>query len=114
MNKADIPFLSATELGELIYKREVSPVETTEAYLERVDRLDSNKEALSAEEFLDSCLDLMGPVRVNDEIRQELIGHVEAAGPVRRGSTEEERAAFVTRVGEVLQLISSTREYQFG
>ena len=78
-----------------------------------IDRV-AAKEALSAEELLDSCLDLMGPVRVNDETRQELIGHVEAAGPVRRGSTEEERAAFATRVGEMLQLIGSTREYQFG
>ena len=78
-----------------------------------IDRV-AAKEALSAEELLDSCLDLMGPVRVNDETRQELIGHVEAAGPVRRGSTEEERAVFATRVGEMLQLIGSTREYQFG
>ena len=52
MNKADIPFLSATELGELIYKREVSPVEATEAYLERVDRLDSKLNA-----FLTVCGD---------------------------------------------------------
>ena len=78
-----------------------------------IDRV-AAKEVLSTEELLDSCLDLMGPVRVNDETRQELIGHVEAAGPVRRGSTEEERAAFATRVGEMLQLIGSTREYQFG
>ena len=40
MNKADIPFLSATALGELIRKREVSPVEATEAYLERIDAVD--------------------------------------------------------------------------
>ena len=40
MNKADIPFLSATALGELIHKREVSPVEATEAYLERIDAID--------------------------------------------------------------------------
>ena len=41
MNKADIPFLSATALGELIRQREVSPVEATEAYLERIDVIDS-------------------------------------------------------------------------
>ena len=40
MDKADIPFLSATELSRLIEKREVSPVEATEAYLERIDDLD--------------------------------------------------------------------------
>src|SRR5436309_13451019 len=40
MNKADIPFLSATALGELIRQREVSPVEAAEAYLERIDAID--------------------------------------------------------------------------
>src|SRR5919201_4544249 len=40
MNKADLPFLSATALGELIRQREVSPVEATEAYLERIDAVD--------------------------------------------------------------------------
>ena len=40
MEKGDIPLLSATELSKLIEKREVSPVEATEAYLERIDHLD--------------------------------------------------------------------------
>ncbi len=40
MNKAGIPFLSATELSGLIRGKEVSPVEVTEAYLERIDDLD--------------------------------------------------------------------------
>ena len=40
MDKAAIPFLSATELSRLIERREVSPVEATEAYLERIDDLD--------------------------------------------------------------------------
>ena len=41
MEKTDIPFLSATELSEVIRKKEVSPVEAVEAYLDRIDRLDS-------------------------------------------------------------------------
>ena len=40
MNKADLPFLTATELGRLIKNRDVSPVEATEAYLERIDDVD--------------------------------------------------------------------------
>ena len=40
MNRSDIPFLSATELSGLIRGKEVSPVEVTEAYLERIDDLD--------------------------------------------------------------------------
>ena len=41
MNKADIPFLSAAELGETIRKKEVSPVDACEAYLERIDAVDA-------------------------------------------------------------------------
>ena len=40
MDKADIPFLSATELSRRIESRAVSPVEVTEAYLQRIDDLD--------------------------------------------------------------------------
>ena len=40
MDKAQIPFLSASELSRLIEKKEVSPVEATEAYLDRIDALD--------------------------------------------------------------------------
>ena len=40
MDKRDLPFLSAAELSRLIQSKEVSPVEATEAYLERIDRVD--------------------------------------------------------------------------
>ena len=40
MDKKDIPFLTATELSNLIAAREVSPVEAAEAYLDRIDDLD--------------------------------------------------------------------------
>ncbi len=40
MDKADIPFLSAAHLSRLIRSREVSPVEATEAYLDRIDQVD--------------------------------------------------------------------------
>ena len=39
MIKTDIPFLSVAELSELLRKKEVSPVEATEAYLERIEAL---------------------------------------------------------------------------
>ena len=41
MQKTELPFLSATELSSLIRERQVSPVEATEAYLDRIDRVDS-------------------------------------------------------------------------
>ena len=40
MDKGDIPFLSVAELSRLIQRKEISPVEATEAYLERIDDLD--------------------------------------------------------------------------
>ena len=40
MNSNDIPFLSATELADLLKTREVSPVEATEAYLSRIEQVD--------------------------------------------------------------------------
>ena len=40
MEKEELPFLSATELSQMLKSREVSPVEATEAYLERIDGVD--------------------------------------------------------------------------
>ena len=52
MEKREIPFLTVTELSGLIKERELSPVEATEAYLERIDLLDSKLNA-----FLTVCRD---------------------------------------------------------
>lgn len=41
MDKSQLPFISATELASLIKSREVSPVEATEAYLERIPQVDN-------------------------------------------------------------------------
>ena len=40
MDKQEIPFLTVTELVPLLESRAVSPVAATEAYLERIDRVD--------------------------------------------------------------------------
>ena len=57
MDQRDIPFLPVAELSRLIESREVSPVEATQAYLDRIDELDfkfnafltvSRREALEA------------------------------------------------------------------
>ena len=41
MDKAEIPFLTVAQLSELIKNRTVSPVEAVEAYLDRIDNLNS-------------------------------------------------------------------------
>ena len=40
MDKKEIPFLTASQLSKLIEKKEVSPVEATEAYLDRIQEVD--------------------------------------------------------------------------
>jgi uncharacterized protein (DUF1800 family) len=74
----------------------------------------AQREETTAEEFVETCLDLMGPVEVGEKTRSELVSHAEKGGPLKRGETEEDKIAFTGRVAEMLQLVAATREYQFG
>jgi uncharacterized protein (DUF1800 family) len=67
---------------------------------------------LSPEQFVDTCLDLMGPLEVDQETRQELVDHASNDG-VLRWSTEQDSAKSAQRVSEMLQLIVSLRDYQY-
>ncbi len=42
MERSEIPFLSATELADMLKVRQVSPVEATEAYLARIEQVDGS------------------------------------------------------------------------
>ena len=42
MEISHIPFLSTTELSQLIKTKNISPVEATQAYLERISQVDSS------------------------------------------------------------------------
>ena len=67
---------------------------------------------LSPEQLVDGCLDLLGPVEVGAETRQELLDQAKEWGPISwDGETNAQTAD--QRVGEMLQLIVATREYQF-
>ncbi len=77
-----------------------------------VERLGDSTEPISPSDFVDGCLELMGSIRVEEDTRHALIAHVERGGPLGR-DTEEERTSFARKVGELLQLIASSREYQF-
>ena len=60
MDKADVPFLSASQLSEVIKNRSVSPVEVVEAYLDRIDNLNDQLYAyltVCREEALDAARD---------------------------------------------------------
>src|SRR5215470_7867057 len=67
---------------------------------------------LSPEGFVDSCLDLIGPLQVEPEVRQNLVAHAKEGGVLRWG-TEQEVSTSSARVGEMLQLIASVREFQY-
>ncbi|MDH3601834.1 MAG: DUF1800 family protein, partial [Candidatus Tectomicrobia bacterium] len=77
-----------------------------------VERLKSQGD-LSPEAFVDSCLDLIGPLEVRPETRQQLVDHASEEGPLGWGP-EQEAETSGTRVGEMLQLIASLREFQYG
>jgi uncharacterized protein (DUF1800 family) len=62
------------------------------------------------EAFVDACLELMGPLEVNQETRQELVDHAKVGGNLNWAT---DAAGSSERVGELLQLIVSTRDYQY-
>jgi len=64
---------------------------------------------LSPEAFVDACLDLIGPVEATDRTRDALVNFAHNAGSIN--IAEGGRAA-EERVGEMLQLIVATREFQ--
>ena len=67
---------------------------------------------ISPLEFSDICLDLLGPLEVTDATRRELISLAEQGGELR-WDTEEACSTSARRVGDMLALIASSREYQF-
>ena len=74
----------------------------------------SNGAAMTAEDLVDHCLDLMGPLSVKDKTRRELMKYVEGEGGDVSWQSPEEFAHASRVTGRVLALISGTREYQFG
>jgi len=79
---------------------------------EITEKLSSRGATLSPEEFVDSCLDLVGPMEVGEETRAGLVKYAAAGGGLGFES-EDERMISATRVGRMLQLIVASREYQF-
>ena len=65
----------------------------------------------SPQSAVDTCLDLLGPIVVQDSTRAELVRHTASGGHFHWDDDNEADSA--RRVSELLQLIVSTREYQF-
>jgi Protein of unknown function (DUF1800) len=64
---------------------------------------------LSPERFVDGCLDLLGPLTVNAKTRAALVKFVSKGGSL---CLDQENHVADQRVGELLSLIASTREFQ--
>ena len=76
--------------------------------VERLGELDGG--VLSPEQVVDGCLDMAGPVPVDDDTRRALVSHVAEEGDVDLSGGAAADSA--QRVAELLGLIASTREYQ--
>ena len=77
-----------------------------------VDRMSAGTATMSPEDFVDRCLDLIGPVEVDENTRAGLIDHASRGGDLG-STTEDASGAFPKRVAQMLQLIATTVEYQY-
>jgi len=78
-----------------------------------VNRLMDLGESPSSEQFLDGCLDLLGPMELAEETHGQLVSHLDSGGALKHG-TKDEQDEFARRAGETLQMIATTSEFQFG
>jgi uncharacterized protein (DUF1800 family) len=73
-----------------------------------INRLSSEGSSLSAERLVDGCLEMLGCYELTQENHNLLLSHAQTAAALNTGSKE-----FAQSVGQMLQLIVSTQEYQF-
>jgi hypothetical protein len=67
---------------------------------------------LSPDQLVDGCLDLLGPLEIRADTREELLSQAKEWGQVAWDSDANAKIAD-QRAAAMLQLITATREYQF-
>ena len=77
-----------------------------------IERLTSVGAPMTPDQLVDSCLELVGPIQVGPDRREDLLAFVRQGGEVNF-STDEEKKVFEARVARLLELIVSSREFQF-
>ncbi|MXW55360.1 MAG: hypothetical protein F4Z59_01340 [Gemmatimonadales bacterium] len=81
-----------------------------------IKRLRAAGDRLTPEQFVDTCLDLAGPVNLEDKTRADLIRFAQSGGDLvfsSNGSTNGQAEESTDRIVLMLQLIVASREYQF-
>ena len=81
-----------------------------------IKRLRAAGDSLTPEQFVDSCLDLVGPLTLEEKTRGDLIGFAQSGGDLvfsSNGSANGETDENTDRIVLMLQLIVASREYQF-
>ena len=73
-----------------------------------INRLGSEGTSMSPERLVDRCLDMLGAYELAEETRSKLVAHAQGRDELRTGTDD-----FARRVGQILQLIVATQEYQF-
>ncbi len=76
-----------------------------------IDRL-SDAGSLSPQEFAERCIDLVGPMDVGGHTLDTLLEYAESGGTLDL-SAPEKREESVARIVHMLQMIVSSKEYQF-
>ena len=77
-----------------------------------IDRIGIDGSQLSPEEFTDECLDLVGPLDVGNETKETLLEYAASGGTLDM-STAEKREESIPRITYMLQMIVSSKEFQF-
>lgn len=76
-----------------------------------IERLRATGEALTPEEFVQGCLDAMGQFETSESTRAHLVEYARKLGDLKF-DRQDLLACSEQRVGEMLQLIVATREFQ--
>lgn len=79
---------------------------------EIIDRIRNAGDTVNPEFFVDTAVELMGPVQVSDVTRQSLIDFAEEEGSLSFGSDDASDRS-EQRIVRMLQLIVASREFQF-
>ncbi len=77
-----------------------------------IERISKQSDRISPDHLVDSCLDLVGPLVLEDKTRKTLVEKARVLGDVDL-ALDGSMAGLEARVSEMLQLIVATREFQF-